>query len=131
MTYEPPGLRDLIENRLTYKPGWQFYMRDMKDPDGSGGLTFVVISLTMDSLRPERDISVRHNFLIPPASYNETNWMIWLRERIAEVENHELNEFIRFDGVRTFAPHHSNGEIPYVTFYASDWKTAAKRSGDE
>jgi hypothetical protein len=130
MTYEPPSLRELVEN-YRYKPGWQFYLEDRKESDGSGGLTFIAISLTMDSLAPERDISVRHNFLVPPASYNEANWMAWINDRVGDVEMHERNEFSQFYGKRVFAPHHSNGEDPYRTWYVSDHATAKKRSGED
>jgi hypothetical protein len=127
--YEPPGLSDLIDS-IIYKPGWSFSLRNKIEEDGSGGLIFQVVSFTDDSMDPAEKIMVRHNFLVPSASYNQRTWIAWLRNRIADVENHELNEFFKIDGERVFAPHHSNGEDPYLTWFVSDWETAKKRSGD-
>lgn len=128
--YEPPGLREII-NSVAYKPGWNFAMVEHFDPDGSGGLIFRINSWTDDSMKPERQIAVRHNFLIPPASYNKQTWIAWIRNRIADVENHELNEFFKVEGERVFAPHHSNGEDPYLTWFVGDWETAKKVSGQD
>lgn len=128
--YEPPGLRDLI-GILTYKPGWQTYMGLFEEDGEARCWAFYVISDTEDSLNPGRRIRVRHEFLIPPASYNRDVWAAWLLDRLGDVEMHERNEFFRLDGVREFAPHHGNGEDPYRTWHVSDYATAAKRSGDD
>lgn len=127
--YEPPGLRELV-NAIKYKQGWQFRLAEDFAPDGSGGLVFEVVSFTDDSLGDGK-IRVRHHFLVPPASYNRDNWAAWLRDRVADVENHETNEFFQINGVREFAPHHGNGEDPYRTWHVSDYETAKKRAGDD
>lgn len=128
--YEPPGLRELIDS-MSYKPNWLLSLElDFQD-DGSGGLVFQVVSHTDDSIRTGNKIRVRHQFLVPPATYNRDNWAAWLVDRLGDVEMHERNEFVKFNGVREFAPHHGNGEDPYRTWHISDYATAKKRAGDE
>lgn len=127
-SYEPPGLRDLVES-ITYKAGWSFMLANDYDDDGSGGLALHIISDTDNSLRPGR-IRVRHAFLVPPASYNRNTWAAWLFDRVRDVESHEAAEFFRLNGVREFAPHHGNGEDPYRVWHVSDYATAAKSAGD-
>jgi hypothetical protein len=128
--YQPAHLDELVRG-LTYKDGWQFYLGIEYDEDGAGGLHFFVISHTPDSLNPDQMISVRHGFLVPPASYNRDTWAAWLFDRIRDVETHEAAEFFRLDGLREFAPHHGNGEDPYRVWHISDYATAKKRAGDD
>jgi hypothetical protein len=129
VTYKPPHLQALVD-AITYKPGWQFYLLDQVEPDGSGGLALHIISDGPDSFDFGRHIRVNHAFLVPPASYNRDVWAAWLFDRVRDVETHEAGEFFRIEGVREFAPHHSNGEDPYRVWHVSDWATAAKSSGD-
>jgi hypothetical protein len=129
-TYVPPFLKELVDS-ITYKPGWAFMLWDETEPDGSGGLQFVVTSDTEDSFNFGRRIRVRHSFLVPHASYNRDVWVAWLFDRIRDVETHEAGEFFRIDGVREFAPHHGNGEDPYRVWHVSDWATANKSSGED
>lgn len=128
--YEPPYLRELV-NSLTYKPRWQFYLGVFSEGVEARGWAFYVISDTENSLDPTQRIRVRHEFLVPPTSWNRDTWAAWLFDRVRDVETHEAGEFFRLDGVREFAPHHSNGEDPYRVWHVSDYATAAKRSGDD
>lgn len=128
--YEPPGLRELV-NSIKYKPGWTFALAYEVEADGSGGLQLQIVSDTENSFDFTKRVRVRHAFLIPGASYNRDVWAAWIFDRVRDVESHEAGEFFRIDGVREFAPHHSNGEDPYRVWHVSDWATAAKSSGDE
>jgi hypothetical protein len=130
--YERPGLRELVA-AITYKPGWLVYLEDTSrhTEDGSGGLALMVVSDTEDSLHFDQRMRVRHEFLVPRASYNRDTWAAWVFDRIRDVETHEAGEFFRIDGVREFAPHHGNGEDPYRVWHVSDWATASKSSGDD
>lgn len=128
--YLSPVVKDLV-SRLEYKPGWLLYVEHEVGDDGSGGWHFFVISNTEDSLNPGQRIRVRHGFLIPPASYNRDTWAAWLFDRIRDVETHEAGEFFRIDGYREFAPHHGNGENPYLVWHVGDHATANKRAGDD
>lgn len=128
--YEPPGLRALVAT-LTYKPGWEFSFRPFTEDGEARGWAFYVVSDTENSLDPARRIRVRHEFLVPPASYNRDVWAAWLFDRVRDVETHEAGEFFRLGGVREFAPHHGNGEDPYRVWHVSDWASASKSSGDD
>lgn len=130
LPFEPPGLRELI-GTVTYKPGWSAHIGLFREDEQDRCWALYIISTTPDSYAPERTISVRHEFLVPPASYNRDTWAAWIRDRFADVEAHELGEFLRFDGVREFAPHHGNGENPYMVWHVSDHAAARKKAGDD
>jgi hypothetical protein len=130
LPYEPPGLRKLVKT-LAYKPGWEFWLGVFREDGEARAWAFYVISDTENSLDPSQRIRVRHEFLAPPASWKRDVWAAWLVDRIGDAELHERNEFVRFDGVREFAPHHGNGEDPYRTWHVSDYETAKKRAGDD
>lgn len=127
--FEPPGLRALVE-AIDYKLGWDFQLVRIVEPDGSGGLTLWIVSDTEDSMNPKKRIRVCHSFLVPLATYNRDTWAAWIFDRVRDVETHEAAEFFKLDGLREFAPHHSNGEDPYRVWHVGDWATAAKRAGD-
>lgn len=129
-TYEPPGLRELIES-MTYKPGWEFSLELFIEDHEPRCWAFYVVSDTENSYDVEQRIRVRHEFLVPPASYNRDTWAAWLRDRLADAENHELGEFLMFDGYREFAPHHGNGEDPYRVWHVGDHAQARKRAGQD
>ena len=130
LPFEPPHLRALIDS-LTYKPGWEFSLGVFRVDGQARGWAFYVVSFTTNSLRPPLQIRVRHEFLVPPASYNRDTWAAWLFDRVRDVETHEAGEFFRLDGVREFAPHHGNGEDPYRVWWTSDYATANKSAGDD
>lgn len=127
--YVPVHLPDLVAS-ITYKPGWTFYLENVVEADGSGGLQLHIVSDTENSFDFSKRIRVRHSFLVPAASYNRDVWVAWIFDRVRDVETHEAGEFFRVDGVRQFAPHHGNGEDPYRVWHVSDWATVAKSAGD-
>ncbi len=127
--FVPEHLAELID-QIEYKPGWQFYLQNRPREDGSGGLTFHIVSNAVDSFDFKTPMMVNHLFLVPLATYNRNNWAAWIFDRIRDVETHEAAEFFRLNGVREFAPHHSDGEDPYRVWHVSDWETANKSSGD-
>lgn len=134
----PQELEDLVHS-LSYKPGWEFSLENMDRGQGSEGLTFIVTTLTHESLydgnrRAFREwpvIRVNHFFIVPAAAYNRNSWMRWLLDRIIEVETHEACEFFKIDGERVYAPHHSEGEDPYIIWQIGDLETARKRFTDK
>ena len=132
LPFEPPFLRELIES-VKYKPGWTFtlgtFPKDSDEPPRAWA--FYIVSDTEDSFNFKRRMRVRHEFIVPPATYNRDEWAAWLFDRVVDVERHEAGEFFRIFGVREFAPHHGNGENPYRTWHVSDWATADKSSGDD
>lgn len=128
--YLSPVLHELVK-QVTYKPGWMIYIQHEISDDGSGGWLLCVVSNTTNSLIPTEKIRVRHGFLIPAASYNRDTWANWIFERLREVETHEAGEFFKVNSLREFAPHHGNGENPYIVWHTGDYATALKRAGDD
>jgi hypothetical protein len=126
--YRPAHLADLVA-AVTYKPGWLIYLAVETEDDGSGGLHLFVVSETEDSYNPTKRIRVRHGFLVPPASYNERTWIAWIFECLRKVETHEAGEFYQVDGRRPFAPHHGNGEDPYIVWHVGDLEDTQVRAG--
>jgi hypothetical protein len=103
-------LRDIVA-RVTCKPAWHFRL---VSEDGALRLVITVTGPDAACDSPPYDITVRHYFPVPFATYNEKTWRRWLFERCRGVENHELGEWFRVDGERPFAPLHGPGEDPYT-----------------
>lgn len=125
--WEPPGLREIVAD-VSFMPRWAIHLG--RDNEGGGWLTLHIISCTPDSYRPESLIRVNHSFLVPMASYNERTWKAWIRDCYEKVWRHEIGEFLMFDGVREFAPHHGNGEDPYRVWHVGDLKDTQVRAGE-
>lgn len=128
----PVDLADLVQ-RFAYRPGWRAYLTDEDRGQGCIGLTFNILANVQDSLADPGDyqpLPVLHLFPVPAAAYNRTSWMRWLLDRCLDVEQHEACEFFKIDGVRVFAPHHSEGEDPYTIWHIGDAETADKSSRD-
>jgi hypothetical protein len=126
--WEPPGLRNIIDS-IAYMPGWLAYLG--RDNEGDGWLVFHIVSNTPDSYDLGRPIRVNHSFLVPMATYNERTWKAWIFERYCDVWRHESGEFLKFDGQREFAPHHANGEDPYMTWHVGDYADTRVRAGED
>lgn len=96
-----PVVLDQLVDRLRYRPGWRFALRDIeRDPAdthgaAAGGLTFIVTTLGYDSYHPEmgEQYRVNHHFVVPAATFNEASWLRWLFDCIVKVETHECMEF--------------------------------------
>lgn len=113
----PHELAAVVE-ALEYRPGWRFSLRHIEDrehdPDKlSSGLTFEVLSDTMDTYHPEQRRPILHYFPVPPATYNRESWLEWVRDRLLSIEAHECCEYMMVDGKRPFAPGHAPGWDPY------------------
>ena len=140
MTQEAPWPHDLaaIVSGLEYRPGWSFALHSRDRGQGSKGLTFIIYARVQDSVGKvyagvERGdpITICHMFIVPAASYNYDSWLRWVLDRVLDVEQHEACEFFRVDGERVYAPHHSEGEDPYIIWQIGDRATADKRSTDK
>lgn len=113
-----PAPLDLLVQRLAYRPGWAFALKDLDRGQGSRGMTFVVTTVGYNSYHPDRGETYRvhHYFPVPPAAYDERSWRRWLLDKLMEVERHEACEFFQIDGERPYAPHHGPGNDPYIVF---------------
>ena len=109
----PAGLANLVE-RLRYKAGWRFDLVDLDRGQGSAGLTLIINITGPDSYNRNRQVSVNHYMLVPPAAYNRRSWRRWLFDQISLVEQHERMEFFRIGGELAYAPLHGPGNDPYL-----------------
>ena len=109
----PEVLQSLIGG-LAYKAGWRFQLVDLDRGQGSQGLTLVINITTPNSYHPEREISVHHFMLVPPAAYDERSWRRWLFDQILLVERHEAAEFFALGGDKPYARSHGFGQDPYL-----------------
>lgn len=116
-----PLVLEYLIGRLKYLPNWRFTLIERLDRgQGSAGLTLIINVTTADSYHPEREISVDHYMLVPPAAYDLRSWRRWLFDQIGLVERHERMENFRFSVPPKFAPAGSMGsraqpdERPYA-----------------
>lgn len=129
INWNPTILKEVVDRVQYLMPGWQIYLG--RDNEGDAAPALHIISWTPNSYHPEKMIGVNHSFLIPLASYNARTWKVWVFECYMKVWRHELGEMLLFDGVREFAPHHGNGEDPYITWHIGDVADTRVRAGEE
>jgi hypothetical protein len=92
--------------RYTYRPGWVLTVEWsglVFDPP-----TLVVRYTAPDSNDPARDLSLVFRSVIPPEvteCRNSGDFGGWLAHMLRLVEEHELREWLRRDGVRVSDPH--------------------------
>lgn len=113
----PQELKEIVD-ALEYRPGWEFRLVHLEDREHdptklSSGLTFEVLSDTMDTYNPEKRRPILHQFPVPPATYNIESWLEWVRDRLIGIEVHEACEYMKVGGKRPFAPGHAPGWDPY------------------
>jgi hypothetical protein len=99
----------LVVAKTTCKPGWEFELL-LEDE----ALRLVITVPGFDSYNEKRRLTVRHFFPVPITTYNEKTWRRWIFEMCRRLENHELGEWFKIDGVRPFPPLHGPGEDPYA-----------------
>ncbi len=123
---------DVLETALqtiTYKDGSRFALN--RDDESNWARLDFFMHLP-NAFRDDRaDRYTRFEFLVPIATYDQENWTRWVFVCIKGVEIHEICEWFRVNGERPYAPHHGNGEDPYVEWHPSDPERAAKSPGDD
>lgn len=114
----PTELEEVV-NGFEYRPGWRLWLEEPKDREHDGtmssGLTLMVHADTMDTYHPDQHRPIRHQFPVPPATYNRQSWLEWVRDMLIKIEVHEALEYMVVDGKRPFAPGHAPGWDPYQT----------------
>jgi len=125
--WNPTMLKSIVE-ATTFMPDWLIYLG--VDNEGGGWWTLHIVSSTPDSNNPRGTIRVNHSFLVPMADYNSRTWKAWIFECYLKVWRHETGEFLRFNGEKEFAPHHANGEDPYITWHVGDLDDTHVRAGE-
>ena len=108
-------LRDFLEH-VTYKPGWKFRVDDgemfWKVYGGGGSLgdidyRLVATADVIDADDPSKQFQVGFSRRIS-GRIRHAQWKIWAQELymlIKEIEEHEIQEFLRFDGKHYIDPH--------------------------
>jgi hypothetical protein len=94
-------LRDLVA-RITYKPGWSFWLQPVDN-----GIAFLAVSFSeFDAMNQEtyRHFRGRHAIIVADIP-SARGFLNRLRSYILHIEMHELDEFLRVDGVAPFDPH--------------------------
>lgn len=119
------SLQDTV-NRLRYKPGWSFSLRNgytssstateyLGPHTASAGAASIltgpvfldVTIVTWDSGSPDSRIKVTHSFMFPePVSSSRELIERWLLDRIIDVEHHEACEFFRIGDSKPYFPDH-------------------------
>jgi len=90
-----------------------------------------IFTYNKNTYKPEVMRHTRHEFIVPPATYNRHTWARWVFEKIVAIETHETAEWFFVDGERQFAPHHGNGEDPYMVWHLGTDEQARKAPGDD
>lgn len=91
---------------LTYKPGWSFQY-DTRDY-GHQGVT--VVAFIQDSANPEKAVKIYHDVrLLPPQFLTREIFLIEIRKVIEQIEQHEIDEWLRCEGKHANDPHPSTG----------------------
>jgi hypothetical protein len=102
-------LPDLLR-KLTYKPGWRFWLRRVDWMLSSNTLLFEIRFQAQNSNNPEESLKFAREIVIPEHwlefySGDEQFWRHWLRAQIMDAEMHELDEWLRIDGIMMNNPH--------------------------
>lgn len=121
-------IQELDLNAIKYKRGWLFYL-EMPDEE-CPVYKLMIVSKTTNSYDQDQIIRVRHEFMVPPADYQEQVWIAWIFDRVGDVEaKHEAGEFFQWNGIRVFAPHHGNGQDPYRVWFMGDYAQTQTPAG--
>lgn len=93
---------ETILRTFTYKPGWEFRLTI-----DERFLNLRIVVMVIDADCPSSTIRIEFNtsFDHHLCNLGHYPWEKWLRDRILEVERHEVDEFFQIDGVKTFDPH--------------------------
>lgn len=122
---------DRCVRNLTYTDGSRFRLH--RDDESNYAVLYVFLHAP-NSYRGEPgnrvDRYTRHEFVVPVATYNYENWRRWVYERLRAAAMHEVDEWFMDDGVRVFAPHHGNGEDPYVSWQLGTQEQVSKAPGE-
>lgn len=106
----------------TFGPQMTVAPRLVRHDDENYAVLYVYLH-TPNSYEPGfPDRHTGHEFVVPVATYNYQTWRRWVYDRMCAAALHEVGEWFMDDGERVFAPHHGNGEDPYV-----QWQTRADR----
>lgn len=97
-----------VLTRLTYRPGWRF--ETYEDPSGAVVLRFGCWE--PNSEKPGEEIEVVYTDTRPRAEWQhwtERQLLTWIRDVVRTRLLHEMDEWLRLDGVPLREPHPEKG----------------------
>lgn len=89
-----------ILEHVEYKPGWSIKVYDGRFE----GQHIVITTVQVDAYNQAETVTLDVHSALPPQA-DEQAFMSWLAWRIGRIENHEMREFLRVDGVCWSDPH--------------------------
>lgn len=92
-------LTKILES-IKYKPGYQFNMTGWPENPG-----IRLMMPVQDAYPPYHNTTVTFDFSQIPAFYDENSFIVWVRERIRDMECHEMDEWLLVNDERMFDPH--------------------------
>ena len=86
--------------RIAYRPGWSIAVEEHEHE----GAHIRIVCTVEDSYHPGSTIDLGITSAIPPMRSEEqlVDWMLW---RLKRIEEHEVREWLRFDGEVWSDPH--------------------------
>lgn len=93
--------------RFSYKPGWRFLVWE----DPFEGPHISVQATLKNAYRPDETVELDIVSALPPLA-DEDAVAAWLAWRLGRIENHEMREWLRRDGVRVSDPHQDVAATP-------------------
>lgn len=120
---------DQVIHNLTYEDGSRFAL--IRDNESNHCILRIWIHAPNTYREDREDRYTHHDFLVPCATYDYTNWRRWVFENLKRIAIHEVCEWFKDSGTRVFAPHHGNGENPYVEWHLGTKEQINKAPGDD
>jgi hypothetical protein len=110
MTDKALGLTEMraMLAKVRYKPGWSFYLKEVTPEsyyfDGCASVT--VFCDVPDTYHPEFTVQISASYPVPYYLPDEEAFLHWLRGYVINaVEQHESDEWFRYEGVLVNDPH--------------------------
>ncbi|WEV84108.1 hypothetical protein N855_gp64 [Mycobacterium phage Muddy] len=96
-----------LTDRIQYKVDWWFNV-ELNYMLGYTALK-IISAPVIDSYHPERGVQARVEMLHPVpvgfATWSEKRQVCWFKECIRSMEHHEMDEWLKIDGVMIHDPH--------------------------
>tara|TARA_R100001086_G_scaffold211678_1_gene127683 strand:- start:4511 stop:4858 length:348 start_codon:yes stop_codon:yes gene_type:complete len=92
-----------ILSKISYRPGWSVHAHAVP-----GAVVFRVGTEEPDVTKPEERRDVTYTDTVSEANlrlYSRDDLLRWAREVVVRRVSHEVDEWLRFDGIHIYAPH--------------------------
>lgn len=111
-------------NRFSYKPGWQFVLQDFRWDRMDNLVRLDVSARVQDVMNPEKTILIGETVTFPMTE-QEDIISYRLLALVNSMERHEIEEWLRFDGIPVRNPHPErlSDQNPVADYLASRMKS--------